>query len=459
MTALSGVSRLLQTLCEGEELSHALQALDLVDKRGIGVPRHVFYDLLRRCIFKKDLATGREIHRLILKCGLRSDVFLGSHLIRMFGVCGNLLEANQVFSQLPNPSVFTWSAIISAHNILGEDQQAIALYHQIQQSSVTPDGHVFVAVLKACASPSFLKHGKLIHTHIIESNFAEDVFVGSALIDMYGRCGNIEASRNVFNNLSKRDVVMWSAMIANYAEHGKAYEAFQLFWQMQQHGLQPNHVTFVSILKACCASGMPVLDQGKPLHAYIIENGFESDVLVGNYLINMYAKCGSLEDACRVFDKLPKQDAVTWNVVIAGYIQHGYGLKALGLFEQMLQEGMRPDQVTFISILKVCSSIASLDQGKWIHLQIIKSGGELDAHVASTLLDMYVNCGSLEHARSVFDTVPKRDVVFWSAMITGYVQFGHSQEAIKLFQQMQEEDVEALRMRVQCWPTCKVEIW
>ena len=160
---------------------------------------------------------------------------------------------------------------------------------------------------------------------------------------------------------------------------------------------------------------------------------------VVNALIDMYAKCGSLKDACSVFEKLPKPGIVTWSAMIAEYVQHGERQEALQLYQGMLQQGMERDNVTLSSILKACSSLAALDQGKMVHTHFIESGLEADIFVENTLIDMYAKCGSLEDVHTLFGKLIDRDVVTWSAMISGYAQHGHSQQALQLFEQMQYE--------------------
>lgn len=427
-------------ICDDRRLNEALKVVANMEQRGVCVPSNVLFNLLQRCIREGNLAAGRELGGLIVGSGFESDMFFGSGLIRMFSMFDSLAEANQVFCKLPTSNVFSWSAIISAHANLGVEEEAVNLYHLMQKSHVEPDGYIFVAVLKSCASMAALDQGRQIHFRTVETGLESDIFVGNTLIDMYAKSGHIEDAQVLFYRLPKRDVVTWSALIAGYALHGQGQEALEIYQQMQQEGLEPDIVTFVHLLKAC--SNVPALEHGKLIHAHLMESGLKLDLCLGSTLVDMYAKCGNLEDACLVFDRLPMRNLVTWSALISGYAHQGYGQEALQLFQQMQEEGLMADKVMFVSLLQACSSIAALEQGKQIHAHIIQSGFEVDLFVGNILVDMYAKCRSLEDAQMMFCRMPKQDVITWSALIHGCAHDGQGQVALQLFQKMQHMGLE-----------------
>eukprot|EP01018_Ginkgo_biloba_P034077 Gb_04446 [translate_table: standard] len=388
--------------------------------------------LLQACTSVKPL---NQIHAHILVTGHTQNVFLGTKLVSMYGMFGNLENARLVFDKMQQPNIFLWNEIIKAYSCNGFCEEALALYYQMQQVGMHPNDFTFLFVLKACASLSALQRGKQIHDEIIKSQFESHVYVGNALIDMYGKCGNLDIARQLFDKMSTRNAVSWSTMIAGYAQSGHANEALTLFYQMQLAGLKPNRVTFLSALLACAEFG--ALQQGKDIHDYIIKNGFDTDVSVRTALVDMYAKCGSIESARQLFDKMPKRDVVSWSAMISGYAQNGHANEALTLFHQMQLEHVKPNRVTLVSVLPACADIVALQQGKNFHDYIIKNGFDSDVSVGTALIDMYAKCGSIQTARQVFDKISKRDVISWSAMIAGYGLHGLGQEAIALFSQMQ----------------------
>lgn len=195
-------------------------------------------------------------------------------------------------------------------------------------------------------------------------------------------------------------------------------------------------IAIVAQLKACAYQ--KDLYNGSRLHTDILNNGLlKTNIFIGNTLIHMYAKCGALVMAQKVFDELPVQNVISWNALMAGYVQHGDCEKAINCFERMRGEGLFYDTVTFSCILKACASIGALEKGKHIHSEIVTTG--LLVHstmLGNSLVDMYVKCGTLAKAQQVFDLLPAHDIVSWNALIAGYCQHNHGEEALNCFQRM-----------------------
>jgi pentatricopeptide repeat protein len=194
----------------------------------------------------------------------------------------------------------------------------------------------------------------------------------------------------------------------------------------------------VAVLNACAIAGAL-----ESVHNKIIESGCEFVVFVGSSLVDIYAKCGSMEDAWSVFNKMPAQNVVTWTAMILGHMQCGQGQKALGLFQEMKQEGVDPDSVTFVWVLKACASMVAIEEGRRVHQDMIQSGLESDVFVGSSLVNMYAKCGNMEDAWSVLNKMPSRNVVTWTVMIFRHVECGQGQKALGLFQEMKQEGVDA----------------
>ncbi|KAJ7517124.1 hypothetical protein O6H91_21G011200 [Diphasiastrum complanatum] len=320
----------------------------------------------------------------------------------------------------------------------GRLKEALHMLELMVQQTTKPPIHAYVCLLKGCSRRKALAEGKQVHALIVQSGLDSNIFLANTLIHMYSKCGSLRHAFKVFSNMPQHNVYSWTAIISAYADSGEVEEAINLFQQMQETGLAPDKALFVVVLKAC-ASLASKLEQGRQLHSDIIKRGFQSDVIVGSALVNMYAKCGCTKDARELFDNMSERNVVSWNAMIAGYAKNGLGKEALALYEQMKQEGMQPNNVTFVLLLKACASLAALEQGKQLHSEIMKRGFQSDVVVGSTLVHMYVKCGCTEDARELFDNMSERDVVSWNAMIAGYAQNGLAQEALALFEQMQGE--------------------
>ncbi|KAJ7559015.1 hypothetical protein O6H91_04G065900 [Diphasiastrum complanatum] len=400
-----------------------------------------FVGVLNACASLSALKRGKQLHRQIIKAGLESNLYIANSLIDFYAKCGLIEDGWLVFSKMLKRDVVSWNTILVGYAKYGHGKQVLELFHQMLNEGIEPNEFTFVALFSACASLSALEQGKWLHSQLIERRINMNVFVGSALIDMYAKCCSIEDAREVFDELANRNIVAWNAMIVGYSKHGQGEKALDFFYQLQNEGLQPTEVTFVGMLNACASLG--ALNCGRWVHSMISERRFHLNVHLGNTLVNMYAKCDSIEDASQVFEKMPRRDLVSWNAMIAGYARQGHSGKALLLFQQMQREGPKPDAVTFVGLLKAFCSPLFLEQGKLVHWQIMKIGYESNLQVGNCLIDMYFKCGSINDASKVFNQMHVRDVISWNAMIMGYARHGHAEKALQLFRQMEKEGLKS----------------
>ncbi|KAJ7298214.1 hypothetical protein O6H91_Y009900 [Diphasiastrum complanatum] len=314
------------------------------------------------------------------------------------------------------------------------------LLKQMKIECLKPDGRTFVSLLMACANAGALEQGKQIHIDVVNSGYGSDVFVLNALLDMYIKCHSPRDAHEVFGSMNRRDVISFTTIIGGSIKHGDSKEALKLFHQMKREGLKADGLAFVYALNAC--ANLKALEYGKQVHAEILECGLLSDIFVGNALINLYAKCGCLDQARDVLMAIPRRDVISWTTITAGFVKHKKFKEAIELCERMKQEGLKPDKVTFVSLLNACASTAALQEGKQAHADILDAGFEKDIFVSNALIDMYGKCGSLKDARKVFDEMPERDTISWTAMIASYTTHGDGAEAFHLFRLMQHESIE-----------------
>eukprot|EP01018_Ginkgo_biloba_P009795 Gb_07755 [translate_table: standard] len=452
----------VRLLCNEAQLQKAHRII-----RGFNqVDSYTYVSFLQTCVNTIALAEGRVVHAHIIQTGFNRDIYVETKLLILYAKYGRLADARRILDDMPKRNVVSWTAMISAYARHGYGEEALTLFIKMQRTGIQPDQVTFVSVVPALSSLAALAYGKEIHEYIIRSGYQSDVFVGSALVDMYAKCASLQDARHVFDKMPERNVVSWNAMIAGYAQNGFCDEAVKLFQQMQLRGMKPNSVTFASVLPACGNSA--TLQQGKEVHEDIIRSGVEFNVFVGSALVDMYAKCRSVEDARNVFDrlpyidvvswnamitgyalnehvyealmifhKMPKRNVVSWNSMIAGFAQNGRFDEALKLFRQMQLAGLKPNSVTFASVLPACANLAGLIQGKEIHEDMIRSGFHPNVFLENTLVDMYAKCGSIEDARKVFSKMPEQNVVSWNTMILGYAMHGCGKVALDLFEQMQ----------------------
>lgn len=393
--------------------------------------------LLQSCTTENSVFSGYVAHDLIVKSSFDQTTFLQNLLIQIYSQCGYVEHACASFFHMNFPDQYSWRFMINCYAQQGNIDKAFQFFYHMQCVGMLPDVFVYVSVLSVCVGPSALAKGTHIHTCIVYRLSILDPVVGTALVNMYGKCGDLESAQRVFNSISNRDRVCWNSMIALYKQFGQNKEALNLLEQMLQSHVLPDEYTFTTIVTAC--TGDLALTKGRVLHDQIVRNGIESRVDVGNVLINMYVLGGCIPDAYKTFDNIDTQNVVSWTVMISGYLQHGFSMRALRLFDQMHWEGVFPDQVLLVSIF---SSLDALEEGKRIHAQMIGAGVEIDAKVGNALLNMYINSGSIQDACFTFNQMSKRELVSWTTMMAAFAQHGQVNRALQLLEQVRVEGLE-----------------
>ncbi|KAH7281447.1 hypothetical protein KP509_36G048100 [Ceratopteris richardii] len=353
----------------------------------------------------------------------------------MYGKCGSLDEARFLFDTIDEPNVFSWTIIIAVYAHNGCFEEAYKIFQQMQDSDVRPNEFTFSIILGTIVSYQGLVQGRHIHACAVQNGMDTDAVVGTALINMYGKCTCVKDAALVFCKIQQHDIVAWNAIIAILLANKEGNSALDLFYQMLKNGLEPDAVTFASILGAC--ADQQFLGHGEIIHSAVVSLGYMSNLVVANALIDMYGKCGSPSRAGVIFSQLLHPDVISWTAIIVAYLQHPR--KAIQLFKDMLQKGLSPNEFTYASVLTACTSLGSLSKGQIAHHCIIEDGLETNIVIATALLRMYGTCFTMSEALWIFDQLHERDVVLWNAIITIHAQHSLGKEALDLLQQMQQD--------------------
>lgn len=466
----------------------ALRIYQQMRDQGVEPNAYTFLSLIKACGGAGDLAQGKRVHAEVVKYRYDGDLIIGTCLVEMYGRCGSLENAENVFYGLCEGDVISWTAMLAAYVEHGQAEKALLLYGLMREQDVSPTDRTYVAALQACAILAEQEHhvdvggrhvkvrsfvmGRIIHADAYGGGFSSDAFVLSTLTGMYGKCGSMTDAQIAFDGLASRDVVSWTVLIAAYVDQSQAGEALQLYGKMLEEGISADARTFVSTLQACRMLAemqdtvvveegtMPkALQQGKEIHANIVRKGYGSDLFICNTLISMYGKCGSLLEAKMLFNGLPHKDVVSINVLLTTFIEHGLGKEALTLYMEMKEEGLSPVVRTFVSVVQACGIIAEkedlivkngrslklkcLQDGKALHAEVQRKNHDLDVFVSSALLCMYVKCGSILDARCTLDGLAEPNMVAWGAVLAAYIEQGSAKEVLQLYGQMQEEGLSA----------------
>ncbi|CAL2234573.1 unnamed protein product [Prunus armeniaca] len=467
--------------------------------QGVPLDASTFHFLIHACSRLLAVQQGTEIQGRILKMGLGDNMSLINSLMGLYSKCGKLDEVRKLFEILPQRDVISWNTMISCNVHKGMLYEALNLFQEMQaDEEVEPDEITMLSLVSACTKLRDLEMGEKLHQYIEENELEIGGNLLNCVVDMYVKCGKmdkalehvgrckpdidvvlgtimvggyvksneIHAARCLFNQMTERNLISWMTMISGYVQGGYYYESLELFRQMRKTYLSLDEVLLVTVLSACAHVGDCKL--GKSIHSLIFKYGMNVEGFLGNALIDLYAKCEKLAEACLVFEQLPCKSVVSWNSMLDGFcrsgdikkarlffneipekdviswntmincysISHRFG-EVFELFRAMQCSNVRPDKITLASVLSSCASVAALNHGIWVHVYIKKNHIELDIMLGTALIDMYGKCGSIEEAYDIFSDMTEKNVFVWTAMIAAHAMEGQAQKAIDLYSEME----------------------
>ncbi|VFQ93508.1 unnamed protein product [Cuscuta campestris] len=397
--------------------------------------------LLKCCFSGKDV---EQVHCLAMKSGFDGDIVVGSALVDVYGKCGDLGSGEKVFESMEVKDAFAWSSIVTGHVRTGSDTRAIVLFKGMLSQGVRPDQHILSSTLRACAEIGFLETGIQIHSQTIKNGYQRDCFVNTGLINLYAGGNRISEVEKLFRSMENKDIVVWNTMIMCYAELEEEGDSsssssslcVSLLRELlnQTPLLSPNEATFVTVMNSCkTVLDSPIAIQ---VHCLITKNFETNRTSIGNALIKMYSNCKNIECAHKAFNDIVHKDEISWSSLIGAYQQNGFGFIALQIFKEMLENGIPPTNFSLPLTFAACGKISAVDIGKQIHSLICKLGFHRDIYVKSSLIDMYAKCGYMEDSEMAFEEQGEPNEVFFNSLISGFAKGGNAVKAVKLFQEM-----------------------
>ncbi|KAK7387357.1 hypothetical protein VNO78_28098 [Psophocarpus tetragonolobus] len=420
---------------------------------------------IRTCKSMREL---KQVHAFLVKTAQTHDTAIATEILRLSATSDfrDIGYALKVFDQMPERNCFAWNTAIRA---LAETQDrhldALLVFCQMVSGTVEPNQFTFPSVLKACAVMARLVEGKQVHGLLLKFGLVDDEFVVTNLLRMYVMCGsmedahvlyyrhvevvddvrrlvrderrrefnvvlcnvmvdgyvrtgNLKAARELFERMVQKSVVSWNVIISGYAQNGFYREAIEMFHRMMQiRNMLPNRVTLVSVLPA--VSRLGALEMGKWVHLYAEKNRIRIDDVLGSALVDMYARCGSIEKAIQVFERLPQNNVITWNAVIGGLAMHGKTNDLFNYLSRMEKCGIFPSNVTYIAILSACSHAGLVDKGRsFFNDMVNRVGLEPKIEHYGCMVDLLGRAGYLEEAEELILNMPmKPDDVIWKALL------------------------------------------
>ncbi|CAH8316991.1 unnamed protein product [Eruca vesicaria subsp. sativa] len=408
-----------------------------------------FTPILKAASKVSALFEGMEIHGLAFKTATLSDPFVKTAVMDMYACCGRIVEARKVFDEMSHRDVVTWNTMIERYCRCGFLDEAFKLFEEMKCSNVMPDEMILCNIVSACARIGNTRYNGVIYEFLKGNDVKMDahlltalvtmyagagsmdiarefykmmsvrsLFVSTAMVSGFSKAGRLEDARDVFDEMEEKDLVCWTTMISAYAESDHPEEALRVFEEMCRYGTEPDEIAMGSVVSACASLG--VLEKGKWVHEYTRFNGFESSLTVNNALINMYAKCGGLDAARDVFEKMPTRNVVSWSSMINAFSIHGEANDALTLFNQMKHENVEPNDVTFVGVLYGCSHAGLVEEGKKIFASMTDEYNvtpKLEHY--GCMVDLFGRANRLPEALEVIESMPMApNVVIWGSLMS-----------------------------------------
>ncbi|CAH9078664.1 unnamed protein product [Cuscuta europaea] len=417
--------------------------------------QHLFY-LLQNC---KTIQQLTQIHAQIITTGLTQKNFILGKLLTFCIIFQRLSYATQVFEWVRNPSTILWNQIIRGHASGEQPPLSVLYFRKMENSTALPDGYTYSYVINSCAKGVLMCEGEQVHGKILKNGYFSDVFVQSNLVNFYSvvsrqqgtvsaskvfdemtkrtpvawnslisgyfRSGNFNEASRIFHEMPEKNGVSWTAMIAGSAQNHRCKEALSFFRAMRRNCVEIDQVTLVSILATCAE--MAVLDLGRWIHSYILESIIAKSgqvlISVNNALMHMYASCGEIKDAYKIFMEMRERTIVSWNTMITGLAKQGYAREALTIFGEMETLKAKPDEITILGILSACSHAGYVNEGRFYFKRMRECYGvEPRVQHYGCMVDLLSRAGLSNEAERLVKCMPMvPNNAVWGALLSGCI--------------------------------------
>lgn len=364
------------------------------------------------------LRGGKQIQAWCYRNGFASIVSVGNALVSMYGKCRQIDDAKRVFDEMAERDVVSWNALIAACAANCLPDRAIWLFSWMQHSSFKPNISTLSSLFEAASKFSTSDLAAQIHSYIVKLGHIFDDCIATALITLYGKCDKIDESKQAFDEVDRRVLLHINAMASTFVQAGHHVDAIELFKRTRHMGMEVDNVSLSVVIKAYCV--LKSIEQGRNMHTLAMKLGIDRDSLVGSGLVDIYCKCGSLGEAIKVFEELPKSNLVTWNAMLTGYAQHGCYDKVINHVKKMVEEGIDPDEITFLGVLYASCHRGHVEEAFYYLNSMIEDHGIVPSleHYAC-VVDLLGRVGQLEEAKRIIDQMPFiPDARMWQIFLT-----------------------------------------
>lgn len=373
---------------------------------------------LRACTGLRCLEVGMQIQGCILKGKFAENLFVQSALVDFHSKCGKIEDACYLFEAMPEKDLVSWNAIIGGYAVQGFTEDSLQMFRSMMREGVIPDCFSFGSVLRALAGGNGLMKVSQLHSLIMHLGFGSHKRLSGSLINAYAKCGKVESAHRIYRSMIKKDIISCTALITGYAREGNySGDVLDLFKELTAMNMRLDGVLLCSMLNICANIASLIL--GRQIYALSLKHQPCYDVAMGNALVDMYAKCGEIGDANHAFDEMEEKNVISWTSLISGYGRNGHGDKAIALYKRMELEGLKPNDITFLSLLFACSHTGLTSEGWECFDTMVNKYNILPrAEHFSCLVDLYARAGLLEDAQTLIcDMNIKPNASLWGAIL------------------------------------------
>lgn len=360
-----------------------------------------------------------------------------SKLLSSYFKCGRVKDAEDIFDEIPEKSVVSWSIAIHGYAVNGLYHKSMKSFSQMMLLGFLPNSFTMVGALVSTGGLLKLELAKSIHGLVVKYGLETDLIVGTAMFDAYAKCGDIFCSYKVFEGLKNPSLVSCNAIIAGFINNELFGEAILLFNRFWRFHLVPNAVTILTIIRGCGALGSRKLCES--IHGLVVKLGLIFDISVNNSLLDMYSRLMDLDAATKIFRGMESKDIISWTLMIGFLVDLEYPCDALKIFCEMRESRIMCDVVVIMNLISASAVLGDLKRGRQIHAQAVVCGFESELRLTNSIIDMYSKCGDLDSSRAMFNHANEKSLVSWTAMVSGYVQNGCAVEALNLLIRMRQE--------------------
>ncbi|XP_006658856.3 pentatricopeptide repeat-containing protein At1g26900, mitochondrial [Oryza brachyantha] len=378
-----------------------------------------FQPLLALCAKRHDAAAaslGRQLHALVVLYGFSGVVSLGNALCHFYCSCcggsdAGMADARRMFDEMPERDDVSWNTVIGGHVRMGEVMEAVQMFSEMRRYGVDVSVTALIAIVGCCWQ------AETLHGFCFKVGFCINAKVAAAMVRMYVRDNSFVCARKVFNEVTKRDTILYNCMVDGYAKAGQFEEAMDLVDRMRQEGVRPSSGTLVGVLSACGASG--AISIGRRLHDIALEAGIELDTALGTALMDMYFKCGYPSEAVAVFNMMQDRDVKAWTAMIMGSGVNGRASEVVSLFCAMGEDGVVPNEVTFLAVLNACSHGGLVSEGKkFMESMVLQYGLSPSTEHYGCIIDLLGRAGRLDEAYELIGRLSSQgDATAWRALL------------------------------------------